>query len=108
MFVSIPAMPMPGKCGRGFLALDGGIRLGLCGQYMAEEDGRIGMEYPMYFSIRIPHEKKGCAAWIEPWLIEGGDIFTYTDPGGTWHGKDYFLRDLVRVLSDRPTCRGWH
>ena len=62
---------------QGFLALDGGIRLGLCGQYMAEEDGRIGMEYPMYFSIRIPHEKKGCAAWIEPWLIEG-ETFLHT------------------------------
>ena len=91
---------------QGFLALDGGIRLGLCGQYMAEEDGRIGMEYPMYFSIRIPHEKKGCAAWIEPWLIEG-EAFLHTlilaAPG---MGKTTFLRDLVRVLSDRPTCRG--
>ena len=91
---------------QGFLALDGGIRLGLCGQYMAEEDGRIGMEYPMYFSIRIPHEKKGCAAWIEPWLIEG-ETFLHTlilaAPG---MGKTTFLRDLVRVLSDRPTCRG--
>ena len=91
---------------QGFLALDGGIRLGLCGQYMAEEDGRIGMEYPMYFSIRIPHEKKECAAWIEPWLIEG-ETFLHTlilaAPG---MGKTTFLRDLVRVLSDRPTCRG--
>lgn len=91
---------------QGFLALDGGIRLGLCGQYMAEEDGRMGMEYPMYFSIRIPHEKRGCAAWIEPWLVEEGNFLHTLILAAPGMGKTTFLRDLVRILSDRPTCRG--
>lgn len=91
---------------QGFLALDGGVRLGLCGQYMSEEDGCMGMEYPMYFSIRIPHEKRGCAAWIEPWLIEEENFLHTLILAAPGMGKTTFLRDLVRILSDRPACRG--
>lgn len=77
---------------QGFLALDGGIRLGLCGQYngrgrRTDRPWNIPCTFPSAFLMR----RIGMRGVDRAMAHRGGDIFTYTDPGGTWHGKDYFF-----------------
>lgn len=90
---------------QGYLTLPGGIRVGVCGQYMAEGT-HLAMEYPMFFSIRIPHEKKGCANWVVPWLFEKERFLHTLILAAPGVGKTTCLRDILRLLSNRANCRG--
>jgi stage III sporulation protein AA len=83
---------------QGFLALPGGIRVGVAGQ--------AGATYPMFFNIRCPKERKGCAKDVLPYLFlpkdeigVGAGIFhtlVLSPPGA---GKTTLLRDMIRLLS---------
>lgn len=90
---------------QGFVSLTGGIRVGVAGE-VTGEDGHLGMEHPMFFNIRIPSQRKGCAAWAMPYLYEQGILhhtLIVAPPGA---GKTTFLRDLLRLISDREDCHG--
>ena len=81
---------------QGFLALQGGIRVGVAKQENT---------YPMFFNIRVPRERKGCGLVLLPYLLKerepGRELQMYhtlilSPPGA---GKTTLLRDLVRLLS---------
>lgn len=87
---------------RGYLSLDGGIRVGVAGEKI-EETG--GISHPMFFNIRIPSERKGCADDIVPWIVEDGQLkhtVMIAPPGA---GKTTLLREIVRMLSQETWCR---
>lgn len=88
---------------QGFVAAEGGCRLGLCGAAVTEEGRISGMRRLSSICIRIPHEKRGCADGILPQLSAGGFTSTLivSPPGG---GKTTLLRELVRQLSNEG-CR---
>ncbi len=84
----------------GFLTIQGGHRIGLCGS-TTNQDGRIkGINYLTFFNIRVAHEKIGCAKEVLPYLRRGGpgihNTLMISPPGA---GKTTLLRDCIRSLS---------
>ena len=85
---------------QGFLTVEGGHRIGVCGQVLSER-GRILRIFPIsYLNIRIAGERKGCSEKIFPFLHGAGDFLNtlILSPPGV--GKTTLLRDLIRNLSD--------
>lgn len=86
---------------RGFIVMNGGVRLGIGGD-LVEENGKIKtMTNFTSVNIRIPHEVKNCSLSSFNYLLsENGVVNTLVvSPPGA--GKTTFLRDFVRQLSER-------
>ena len=86
---------------QGYISVAGGHRVGMVGQVVAEDGGKIRtMKYIRGMNVRIAHEVKGAAAPILPMLYDNGrprGILIISPPGC---GKTTLLRDIVRNLSD--------
>ena len=97
----------------GFVTVEGGHRIGLCGG-TTNQNGRIrGISYLTFFNIRVAHEKIGCANAILPFIcVKQSDGYLLTEkrsfrreiyntllisPPGA--GKTTLLRDCIRSLS---------
>lgn len=91
---------------KGFLTVEGGHRIGVCGQVSCEGE-RIRRIHPIsYLNIRVARERKGCADEIFPFLIERGmfqNTLILSAPG---IGKTTLLRDVIRILSDGSILSG--
>lgn len=86
---------------QGFLTVEGGHRIGLCGQAVLENEAGIRtLKNISFVNIRVSHEIRGVADGILPKLYKEG-IFQNTliiSPPG--FGKTTLLRDLIRRISD--------
>lgn len=86
---------------QGFLTIPGGHRIGLAGQAIMEDDGKIrNMKHIRYMNIRISHEIKGVADQVLPYIYENRRLLhclLISPPGG---GKTTLLRDMIRQISD--------
>ena len=86
---------------RGFIVTEGGIRLGLGGDLIEENNVIKTMTNFSSINIRIPHEIKNCSLPVFNFLLENGHIHNtliISPPGA---GKTTFLRDFIVQLSDR-------
>ncbi len=84
---------------QGFLTVEGGHRIGICGQVSAE-NGRIRRIYPIsYLNIRIASEHRGCASGIFPYLHQNNEFVNTLILSAPGIGKTTLLRDLVRLIS---------
>ncbi len=84
----------------GFLSVEGGHRIGICGSVAMRGDNLINFRHISSLSIRFSHEVQSIAEPILPQLIEDGRLkntLIFSAPGG---GKTTFLRDCIRCLSD--------
>ena len=85
----------------GYLTIRGGHRIGLCGEIVIGEEGRIQtVKNISSLNIRIAHQCKQAAANILPYLYEGDRLqstLLISPPGA---GKTTLLRDLIRRVSD--------
>ena len=85
---------------QGFLTLQGGHRVGVCGKAVLAE-GRIKtIRNISFLNVRIAREKKGCAMQVMPFLYEDGRLChtVIISPPGC--GKTTLLRDVIRLVSD--------
>ena len=86
---------------RGFIVTKGGIRLGLGGDLIEENNVIKTMTNFSSINIRIPHEIKNCSLPVFNFLLEDGHVHNsliISPPGA---GKTTFLRDFIVQLSDR-------
>lgn len=84
----------------GFITAEQGIRIGLCGQVVYENNKVINIRDISYLNIRIPHEIEGCSKAILPYIFENEKVLHNTliisAPG---IGKTTLLRDIIKNLS---------
>lgn len=86
---------------QGFLTIQGGHRVGMAGQVILEDAGRIrNIKYIRYLNIRIAHQVKGAADPVLSFLYEKGRLCNtlLISPPGC--GKTTMLRDIIRQVSD--------
>lgn len=84
----------------GFLTVEGGHRIGLCGS-TKNINGRIaGISYLSGLNVRVAHEKKGCSEQVMKYIRYGeADIYNTLIVSAPGIGKTTLLRDCVRLLS---------
>lgn len=88
---------------QGYIMAPGGVRVGLCGTAVMQEGCPVGLRDFTSLCIRIPHEVRGCADGVYPFLSAPRFVSTLicSPPGA---GKTTLLRELVRRLSDDGYC----
>lgn len=83
---------------QGFITVAGGIRIGLCGNCVYEEDKLVTIKDFTSLNIRIPHEVKGCSSKICEWLFSEKPFSTLiVSPPAK--GKTTILKDIARKLN---------
>lgn len=83
----------------GFITLDGGVRVGICGKATIEEGLVTGVSEITSLSIRIPHKKQVRCDELCRLILNsrrGEGILIYSPPG---EGKTTLLRAMARRLS---------
>ncbi|MDO5142225.1 MAG: stage III sporulation protein AB [Eubacteriales bacterium] len=84
----------------GFLTLEGGHRLGVCGT-VAQQDGQvIGVRQLSSVDLRVARQIGTVADTIAPWIGTGAprSVLLLSPPG---HGKTTLLREWVRLVSEQ-------
>lgn len=85
----------------GYILLDGGYRIGICGHARCEGGALLGVYGITAISVRIPHEVHGVCDMLMPILQSEGRInsaLIYSPPGV---GKTTLLRDIALKLRGR-------
>ena len=86
---------------RGFIVTQGGIRLGIGGDIVEENNKIKTMTNFSSVNIRLPHEIKNCSLSAFDYLVEENKVYNtlvLSPPGA---GKTTFLRDFICQLSER-------
>lgn len=84
----------------GFVTVQGGHRIGLCGSAVVEGGTLINFRRLSSLDLRIAREVKGLAREIGPRLFEQGELSSTLIVAPPGAGKTTLLRDLIRCLSD--------
>lgn len=85
----------------GYITIEGGHRIGVCGQVVYEKGVVTTIKHISSINIRVAHQIKGCAdKLISKILDENGirNTLIISSPGC---GKTTLLRDIVRQLSNK-------
>lgn len=88
----------------GFVGVQGGHRLGLCGTGVIEDGRLVNLRELSSLSLRVAREFKGLSKEVLPKLWGGCGLestLILSPPGG---GKTTLLRDLIRAISSGDGC----
>ncbi|MCD7728441.1 MAG: hypothetical protein LUI60_00820 [Clostridia bacterium] len=82
----------------GFITVEGGVRIGVAGEYVTENGAIKTIKNAHSLNIRIPHDVKGCSEFVYDRLFGTKlcSVLLYSVPG---YGKTTMLRDIVRKIS---------
>ncbi len=83
---------------RGFITIEGGHRIGICGRVITDQGLVKGIRDIASFNIRIAKQKIGVANELVPFLYESYWKNTMII-GSPQTGKTTILRDIVRIIS---------
>lgn len=82
----------------GYLSIKGGIRIGICGEIVRDQNKIITIKNITSLNIRIPHRVKNCSLPIYNYVIRNGrcqNTLIISPPGC---GKTTLLRDLITQI----------
>lgn len=82
----------------GYLPYTGGVRIGLAGRYVLQNQSLHHLNDARGAVIRLPHEVKGCSARLDIERAFGHNILVTSPP---FCGKTTFIRDIALRLSAR-------
>ena len=86
---------------QGFLTIQGGHRVGLCGDVVMENGQVSTMRNISFLNIRIAHERKHCSDALTKYLYCGeNSIYNTLLISPPMYGKTTLLRDLIRNFSN--------
>ncbi len=86
---------------RGFLTIEGGHRIGICGEVISGEDGKVqSIKYISAINIRIAHEIKDVAKKIMKYIYTENKVENTLIVSAPGAGKTTLLRDMIRQLSN--------
>lgn len=88
---------------KGFITLDSGIRIGLCGLVVADGNEIKTIKEFSSLNIRIPHEVKNCSLNVFNSLFEENEFQNTLVISSPCGGKTTFIRDLCYQISTK--CR---
>lgn len=82
----------------GFVTVDGGVRIGIAGEYVTQDKNVVTVKNVTSLNIRIPHDVTGVAESLYKTIsVEGiKSTLIFSPPG---YGKTTLLRDLARNIS---------
>lgn len=89
---------------KGFLTVDGGVRIGLAGECVCENEKISTIKNFSSLVVRVPHKIRNCSLPVLGQILENGcfhNTLIISPPGA---GKTTFLRDFVYQLSKRNIC----
>lgn len=85
----------------GFITIEGGHRVGLCGDCIYNNDIFKGFKNITSLNIRIAREFRGCSAYFMKYITDhNGNVYNILIIGPPLSGKTTFLRDIAVNLSD--------
>lgn len=85
---------------QGFITVEGGHRIGLCGQVIVENGQVKNLRYISSINVRIAHEMVGCADKVMPYIIKDQSVYNTLIISPPGCGKTTLLRDVIRQISD--------
>ena len=86
---------------KGFITVSGGIRIGLCGDVVSENNIVKTIKNFNSINIRFPHEVKNCSLNIINYLIETGQVLNTLIVSPPGSGKTTFIRDICYQISSK-------
>lgn len=90
----------------GFITVNGGHRIGICGETIAENGKILGFRRPSSLNIRVAREVKTAAEGLLPCLLKEDRLPNTLIAAPPGAGKTTLLRDLIRRLSCGEGIRG--
>lgn len=85
---------------QGYLTTKHGCRIGICGKVVVEKGNIQTIHHMSSLNIRFPHEIKGCATEILPYIIKGDCVQDTLILSPPMCGKTTILRDMIRQISN--------
>lgn len=86
---------------KGFIVMRGGVRIGIGGDLVEENNQIKTMTNYTSVNIRIPHEIKNCSLSAFNYLLNNKSVYNTLVVSPPGAGKTTFLRDFVCQLSER-------
>ena len=84
---------------QGFIAVRGGIRVGVAGTAVLGDDGVRSVRQVTSLCIRLPRRHTGCAASLMPFIYSAGNVYSTLLVGEPSSGKTSLLRDVAATLA---------
>ena len=84
---------------QGYIIMNGGIRVGICGRAVTEKGKIIGIYDISSLSVRIPHKAPAVGSAVHRLLAESGyfsGVLVYAPPGA---GKTTLLRSVIAMAA---------
>ena len=86
---------------RGYITLNNGIRIGVVGEVVSENEQLRTIKNFNALNIRIPHEVKNCSLNAFNYLVENGQALNTLIVSSPCAGKTTFIRDLCYQFSNK-------